>query len=158
MLFGKKPDQNQPPQAQQDSRPAIDPKTVELAKQVDKSIVFHFGYPHKVDKQLLERFNPYVGWDAATSYLDREDLAVLLLGLKEQENLQFAFGLTIEEVNKNRLAFIVTDLQAEDMGYIRMRKSLGAKLMDMAVKTVFERKDVLEHNSDGKRNGFWRWF
>ncbi|RLF63273.1 MAG: hypothetical protein DRN30_06820 [Thermoplasmata archaeon] len=156
MLFGKKPDQNQPPQAQQD-KPAIDPKTVELAKQVDRSIIFHFAYPHKIDKQLLERFNPYVGWDAATSYLDEDDLAVQLLGLKEQENLQFAFGLTIEEVNKNRLAFIIIDLQAEDTAYIRLRKSLKAKLLDLAPKTIFERRDVLEHNADGKRNGFWGW-
>jgi hypothetical protein len=153
VLFGKKSDGQE-----EQARLHVDPKTLELVKQVDKSIVFHFGYPHKVDKQLLERFNPYVGWDAATSYLDREDLAVLILGLKEQENLQFAFGLSIEEINKNRLAFIVTDLQAEDMAYIRLQKSLYGKLMDMAIKTVFERKDILEHNTDGKKNGFWRWF
>jgi len=52
VLFGKKSDGQE-----EQARLHVDPKTLELVKQVDKSIVFHFGYPHKVDKQLLERLD-----------------------------------------------------------------------------------------------------
>ena len=136
MFGGRK---NNPDNPVQQEKTNIDPR------QVFKDTILAFAYPWNIPSDIRELHPAYTGVDAATSDLSDKEIQAMRLRMSAFNDLLLATMFRPCEIDERGIQILSRNLQAEDLGYIRLKKSKNGRLMQLAVSV----HQIHEHRYSG---------
>jgi len=146
MIFGRK-NKDEPKQ----DIPQTPPSSVD-PRQVFKDTILAFAYPWNIPEDIRNLHPAYMGMDAATSDLSDREIQAMRLRMSAFNDLLLATMFRPCEIDRNGVQILSRNMQAEDLGYIRLKKSRNGKLLQLAVSV----HQIHEHRYSNDENGMRR--
>lgn len=139
-MFGGKKKEELAQNTIQNQQPNVDPR------QVFKDTILAFAYPWNIPEDLRKLHPAYMGMDAATSDLSDKEVQAMRLRMSAFNDLLIATMFRPCEIDSNGVQILSRNMQAEDLGYIRLKKSRNGKLLQLAVSV----HQIHEHRYSGE--------
>ncbi len=136
MIGGRK---NNPDNNPVQEKTNIDPR------QVFKDAILAFAYPWNIPSDIRDLHPAYTGVDAATSDLSDKEIQAMRLRMSAFNDLLLATMFRACEIDERGVQILSRNMQAEDLGYIRLKKSKNGRLMQLAVSV----HQIHEHRYSG---------
>ena len=129
MWFKKRKALDNPQQDQQQQQQQTLFKFTPDPRRIMSDVILAFTHDWGVPAKLRDKHPAYLKIDATTSDLTEEEIRRMLLRMSALNDLLLATEYRPSEIDRMGLEILKEDMQAEDLAYLRLKKSTSVNCL-----------------------------